>query len=204
MNKDVNIALIEERRQPIGRLGSNLGGAYFTTGAKETWPKFDEKKMAIERAGNNDLILNRSPRRYEIRDHVILSQAVETNAAGVVKVVFNPGTEDEAKASVIAGAGAFGMPTEDAVKDALRGENRIFVDGPALCKRANEYNQDEVDRLTVLIDALVAQRNAIKSTMTANTKKAEAYVRSIVDSTPKVVGKDGDSVAIVVEKADEE
>lgn len=204
MDKNVNLTLIEERRQPIGRLGANLGGAYFTTGAKETWPKFEEKKLSIERAGNNELILNRSPRRYEVRDHVILSQAVETSGSGMVKVVFNPGTEDEAKASVIAGVGSFGIPTEEAVKDALRGENRIFVDGPALCKRANEYNQDEVDRLTALIDSLTSQRNAIKSTMAMNTKKVDAYVRTIVDSTPKVIGKDGDSVAIVVEKADEE
>lgn len=205
MDKTTIKSAVEQRRQPIGTLGSNLGGAYFTVGAKETWPKFQESKIAIEQNGNNDLIINRSPRRFAISDHLILEQKVEVNDIdGTVSVVFNPNTKDEARAAVVAGGTGYGIATGDAVNKALRGEDCIFVDATGLCKKANELNKNELTRVEALIKALESQRDAIKSTIAANKEKADLYVRTIVDSTPKTIEGTGDSVTIVVEKADEE
>lgn len=198
-NKNVDMLIVEKNRQPIGRLGSHLGGAYFTIGARETYPKFDQKKVEIEQTNSLDFIMNRSPRRFEVRDHAILAQCIETDATGTTRVVFNPGTDEEAKASVVAGMNGYGQATEDAIADALHGQNRIFVDGVNLVKKANGYNQDEVDRLNGFIKELTSQRDAILSTMRANEKKVSDYTRSIVDSTPKPGTKEGDSVSIVVE-----
>lgn len=205
MDKVTIKTAVEQRRQPIGTLGSNLGGAFFTIGAKETWPKFAEQKIKTEQNGNNDFIVNRSPRRFAISDHLILEQKVEVNDIdGTVSVVFNPNTKDEARAAVVAGGAGYGIATGDAVNKALRGEDCIFVDAAGLCKKANELNTNELARVEALIKALESQRDAIKSTIVANKEKTDMYVRTIVDSTPKTIGEGGDSCTIVVEKADEE
>lgn len=205
MNKtNVDMQIVEKFRKPISMLGANLGCAYFTIGARETWPNFDQKKLENEQSNSLDFMLNRSPRRFEVRDHAIVAQAIETSADGTTKVVFNPGTDDEAKAALVSGMTGFGQATEDAIADALHGKERIFVDGIKLAKKANDYNQSELDRVNAFLKILTAQRDAIESTMRANEKKIADYNRTIVDSTPKPGAKEGDSVSIVVAPANSE
>lgn len=205
MNKtNVDMLIVEKNRKPISTLGSHLGCAYFTIGARETWPNFDQKKLENEQSNSLDFMLNRSPRRFEVRDHAILAQAIETGADGTTKVVFNPGTDEEAKAAIVAGMTGYGQATEEAIADALHGKDRIFVDGVKLAKKANDYNQSELDRVNAFLKILTAQRDAIESTMRANEKKIADYNRTLVESTPKPGVKDGDSVSIVVSPANEE
>ena len=146
---------------------------------------------------------NRSPRRFIVRDHDVLSQAIETSADGTTKVVFNPGSANEAKASLVAGNIGFGVATEEAIKDALTGQNRIFANGSAIAKKINEYNQSELERVNVLIKQLQSQRDAILSTIKANTDKVNKYEQEIIASTPKVlIEKENESPAIIIEPAE--
>lgn len=202
MNTNVDMHTVAKNRKQISTLGGILGGKFFTLSAQETYPKFDEKKLENERNATLDFMPNRSPRRFIIRDHDVISQAVVTDASGTTKVVFNPGTEDEAKASIISGNGSFGAATEDAIKDALTGSKVIFANGSSLSEKANEYNQAEVDRLTVFIKQLQSQRDAIISTMKANTEKSSTYEQEILASTPKPSISGGmNSPSIVIQPA---
>lgn len=203
MNKNVDMTIVEKNRKQISTLGGILGGKYFTIAAQETYPNFDKVKLENESNNSLDFMPNRTPRRFIVRDHDVLSQAIETGADGTTKVVFNPGSADEAKASLISGNVGFGVATEDAVKDALTGQNRIFANGAAIAKKMNEYNQSELDRLNVFIKQLQSQRDAIMSTIKANTDKVNKYEQEIIASTPKVlVEKDNESPAIIIEPAE--
>lgn len=201
-NNNVDMHTVAKSRKQISTLGSILGGKFFTLSAQETYPKFDEKKLENERNASLDFMPNRSPRRFIVRDHDVIAQTIVTDASGTTKVVFNPGTDDEAKASIIAGNGQFGAATEDAIKDALTGQKVIFANGNSLADKANEYNQAEVDRLSVFIKQLQSQRDAIISTMKANTDKTNTYEQEIIASTPKIGVTGGtNSPAIIIQPA---
>lgn len=199
---NVNMEEVAKNRKQIGLLGGILGGKYFTIGAQESYPKFEETKRSIEQNGSLEFIPNRTPRRFIVRDHDVISQTIETDASGTTKVIFNPGTEDEAKAAIIAGNSMFGATTEDAIKDALTGQNVIFANGTSLAERANEYNQAEVNRLNVFINNLQRMRDSIISTMNANKAKVAQYEQEIISSTPKPSVSGPGSPAIIIESAD--
>ena len=203
---EVNMNIVTENIGKISALGSHLGGKYFKTAAKETWTDFDNQKRAIELdASGLGFILNRSPRKFEVRDFDVIAQAIRTTPDNTTVVVFNPGTDSEAEATIIAGETGFGQATDEALTEALRGENRIFANGPKLLAKINSYNQHELDRLKGLIKVLQAQADSIISTMKANEKKVNDYEANVAKSMAalKPVGSDngGGSVQIVVEKA---
>lgn len=201
-NTNVDMNIVAKNRTKIGQLGGILGGKYFTLGAQETYPEFDKKKRENEQNNSLEFMPNRTPRRFIVRDHDVLSQAVVTGADGTTKVVFNPGTDEEAKASIISGTANFGAATEDAIKNALTGQKVIFANGSTLVDKANEYNQSEVDRLNAFISQLQKQRDAIISTMQANKSKINTYEQEIIASTPKPSVTGGtSSPAIVIEPA---
>ena len=198
----VNMNVVAENRTQISRLGGILGGKYFTIGAQETYPDFDKKKLENERSASLEFMPNRTPRRFIVRGHDVISQAIVTSADGTTKVVFNPGSAEEAESAIISGNGTFGATTEDAIKSALGGQKVIFANGTQLVDKANQYNQAEVDRLTAFINALTKQRDAIISTMDTNKKKAATYEKEILDSTPKPNIDNGGTTSIVIQKAD--
>ena len=101
---EVNTNAWTEHLGQISVLGSHLGGKYFKAAAKETWTDFDNQKRAAElNPENGGFILNRSPRKFEVRDFDVISQTIKTNPIdGTTCVVFNPGMESEAEATVVA------------------------------------------------------------------------------------------------------
>lgn len=198
---EVNMAIVNEHLGQIAQLGSHLGGKYFKAVAKETYTDFEQAKLAVENGNNLELILNRSPRKFEVRDFDVIAQEVRQDATGTVKVVFNPGSDTEAEAAIVAGTVGFGQTTEEAIKEALAGQSRIFANGGSLVKKLNSYNQAEVDRLTALIKILNSQKDSIISTMKANEKKVQEYEQNLIKSAVKSPVDNGSPVSIVVEKA---
>lgn len=206
MNTDVNMNIVAENLGQISALGAHLGGKYFKAAAKETWTDFDNQKRAIElNPESAALILNRSPRKFELRDFDVTAQMIKTNPIdGTTVVVFNPGTDTEAEAAIVAGEIGFGMATDEALKEALSGQNRIFANGPKILAKVNNLNQHELDSLTAIIKVLQAQKDSIISTMKANEKKVNDFETALQKSKAalKVNPADsGSSVSIVVEKA---
>ena len=189
----------------ISVLGSHLGGKYFKAAAKETWTDFDNQKRTAElNPENGGFILNRSPRKFEVRDFDVIAQTIKTNPIdNTTCVVFNPGLDSEAEATMVAGEMGFGQTTDEALLEALKGEKRIFANGPKLLTKVNDLNQHELDRLTALIKALNAQKDSIISTMKANEKKVNDYEEALSKSKAalKTTSTDSGTVSIQVEKA---
>ena len=204
---EVNMAVVNENLGQISALGSHLGGKYFKTVAKETWTGFDEAKRQIElNPESSALILNRSPRKFEIRDFDVISQLIKTNPVdGTTCVVFNPGTDTEAEAAIIAGEVGFGQATDEALAEALKGQPRIFANGPKLLTKVNNLNQHELDVLNALKKSIQSQIDSIVSTMKANEKKIMDFEANLQKSKARLntpgSADSGGSVSIVVEKA---
>ena len=153
---------------------------------------------------NGGFILNRSPRKFEVRDFDVIAQTIKTNPIdNTTCVVFNPGLDSEAEATIVAGEMGFGQTTDEALLEALKGEKRIFANGPKLLAKVNDLNQHELDRLTALIKALNAQKDSIISTMKANEKKVNDYEEALSKSKAalKTTSTDSGTVSIQVEKA---
>lgn len=202
---EVNMNVVAENLGQISALGSHLGGKYFKAAAKETWTDFDNQKRTAElNPENGGFILNRSPRKFEVRDFDVIAQTIKTNPIdGTTCVVFNPGLDSEAEATIVAGEIGFGQTTDEALLEALKGEKRIFANGPKLLNKVNDLNQHELDRLTALIKALNAQKDSIISTMKANEKKVNDYEEALAKSKAvlKTATTDSGTVSIQVEKA---
>lgn len=202
---EVNMNAVAENLGQISALGSHLGGKYFKAAAKETWTDFDNQKRTAElNPENGGFILNRSPRKFEVRDFDVIAQTIKTNPIdGTTCVVFNPGLDSEAEATIVAGEIGFGQTTDEALLEALKGEKRIFANGPKLLAKVNDLNQHELDRLTALIKALNAQKDSIISTMKANEKKVNDYEEALSKSKAalKTTSTDSGTVSIQVEKA---
>lgn len=212
MNKQVNIKIdgltvdqdaVAKNRKRILNLGL-LGGKYFTIGASEVYPKFDDVKRENEMNASLDFMPNRTPRRFQVRDYDVYAQALSTSPDGTTKVVFNPGSAEEAKATVIDGNANFGTTSDEAIAQALSGKKTIFVNGVKLVEKANEYNQAEVDRLNVFIKQLQQMRDSLISTIRDNEKRANAYEKEILDSTPKQQMNGMGSPTIVIAPAEED
>lgn len=202
---EVNMNAVAEHLGQISVLGSHLGGKYFKAAAKETWTDFDNQKRTAElNPENGGFILNRSPRKFEVRDFDVIAQTIKTNPIdNTTCVVFNPGLDSEAEATIVAGEMGFGQTTDEALLEALKGEKRIFANGPKLLAKVNDLNQHELDRLTALIKALNAQKDSIISTMKANEKKVNDYEEALSKSKAalKTTSTDNGTVSIQVEKA---
>lgn len=164
-----------------------VGAAYYTVNAKEADKDYDKKKSAMLANPNNpDFILNRSPRWIELRTNNVIEQKFITDIDGTKQVVFNPGTDSEAKATVIAGESGFFQTTDEAVKDALHGQARIFADGASICARINSINRAEQDRLKAVVKSLNSMIDAIESIINANTAKVTEIAEQMAKYKPAV------------------
>ena len=186
----------------ISQLGSLLGAKYFTLEGKDTWTDFEKAQREIQLNPKNPmLIVNKSPRKYEIRDFDVVEQKLKTNPlTNVTSVVFNPGTPTEAEASIVAG-NAFAPVTDEVIFESIQpgASKHIFANGRALLTKVNIANQQQVDIITALIKALQAQKDSIISTMKANEKKVSDYEEAFLKSKKELNAADnGGSVEIVI------
>ena len=209
MNVNVNIDAVNAQCGIIRQIGMTpgLAGKFFTVSTKHAFKDFEKIKESIEsnpQAPN--LFINRAIPTFDIKSHVVLSQAVETDATGNVKVVFNPGTDEEAKATVVAGGIGFGEPTSAAIKKAIgpNGQDVIFADGKKLLKETN----DLIDGQIAWIDALTAQlakaKQSLETSKRENASKINEYYAALKATTPSDVSVNGtgDTVEVHIESAE--
>lgn len=163
------------------------GAQYFTVEGKDVDLKFnDMKNQLMQNPQSPDLITNRGPRAIVVLGHSVLSQAFDQDIDGNNVVIFNKGLSDESRAAIVAGGVNFGQTTDDAMKDALRGELRIFADGIKTVTKANALNQAELDRWVALKNQIDRYCDSIRSTIASNKKKALDYQDAINKFKPEV------------------
>ena len=200
-NVSVDMGTVTQHMGQISHLGSLLGAKYFTLEGKDTWTDFEKKLREIQlNPKSPELILNRSPRKFEIRDFDVIKQEIRTNPlTNVTSVVFNPGMKTEAEASIVAG-NAFTPVSDEVIAAALTpgAAKRIFANGRSLLQKVNTANQQQVDLITVLIKDLQAQKDSIISTMKANEKKVNEYEENLLNSRKELESTDSGSVEIIV------
>lgn len=177
---------IENNLNPIRGLVMNIsrslptGAQYFTVEANDVDKTFEERKNTVmTNPKSPELIMNRGPRVITMKGHSVISQDFETDTDGGNVVVFNKGLGDETKAAIVAGSSNFGQTTDDAMKDAIRGELRIFADGIKTATKANQLNQKELDRWMAEKVRIERYCDSIRSAIASNSKKAEDYKASI-------------------------
>ena len=181
------------------------GAQYFTVNANDVDKKFAERKSQIDANPTSpDIITNRSPRVIVMRGHSVVSQDFAQDIDGNSVVIFNKGMEDETKASIIVSGNqtTFGQTTDDAMKDALRGETRIFADGIKTATKANQLNQNELARWEALKKLCESYCDTIRSAIASNKKKAEDYKEAILKYKPDLdlTGAGEPSVTVTIEE----
>jgi hypothetical protein len=181
------------------------GAQYFTVAANDVDKKFAERKQQIDaNPASPEIITNRGPRVIVMRGHSVVSQDFAQDVDGNSVVIFNKGQEDETKAPIIVSGSqsTFGQTTDDAMKDALRGETRIFADGIKTATKANMLNQNELARWEAMKKMCESYCDTLRSAIASNKKKAEDYKEAILKYKPDLDlsgANEGSSVTVVVE-----
>ena len=182
----INKTVIANNRTPLSIVGANLGRQYHKPEARATWPDFEKTELAVKQGNNVEIILNRAPRRYRMVGYDIINVTVNQDAVGATNVYLNKGVDGEVCIPVGAGMEQIGKVSDDAIGDALRGnENVIFADANKLSTKLNILNAAEKRRLVELrsnIDKFIQQ---IDSAISENDQKARTYVRELTESIPK-------------------
>ena len=181
------------------------GAQYFTVEANNVDKKFEERKSTIDSNPTcPEIITNRCPRVIVMRGHSVVSQDFAQDLDGNSVVIFNKGMNDETKAPIIVSGSqaAFGQTSDDAMKDALRGEMRIFADGMKTAIKANSMNQNELTRLEALKKWIDSCCDTLRSAIASNKKKAEDYKEAILKYKPDLdlTGTGETSVTVTIDE----
>jgi len=175
------------------------GSQYFTVDANDVDKKYKERKEQISSNPTSpELITNRCPRVIVMKSHNVVSQDFAKDLDGNNVVLFNKGLGDETRATVVAGASVPFQTTDDAMRDALRGEPRIFADAIKTCIKANNLNQNELDRLTALKNWCDSCMDSVRSAISSNKKKAEEY-KAALDKMQENVNLEENPIQVVIE-----
>lgn len=190
--KEISIENMNQVRGSVIALSKMIPvGAQFYTlnldnpkNSLEDW----EKRKAI--IGTNpkspELFINRPPQVVKLRTENVLSQEFAVDQFGNNCVVFNRGMKSEATAAVVANDADFGQTTDEAVKDAIHGQTRIFADGMKTLTAANAANNAEYTRWKQIRDMAQSYMDSIQGTIQENVTKVEQYNKTVKETAPKV------------------
>lgn len=178
------------------------GAKFYKVEATDIDQSFEERKNRLLSDPNNpEFIFNRSPRVVVLKDFSVKSQDFEVDMNGNKVVVFNKGTNEQAQATIVAGGVNFGQTTDEAMKDALRGQDRIFADGIKTATKVNLLNAAELARVEAMVKYWTGKADSIRSAIAANTKKVQAYQEALAKFKNEVdlSAGDGDGFSVAVE-----
>lgn len=178
------------------------GAKFYKVEATDIDQSFEERKNRLLADPNNpEFIFNRSPRVVVLKDFSVKSQDFEVDMNGNKVVVFNKGTNEQAQATIVAGGVNFGQTTDEAMKDALRGQDRIFADGIKTATKVNLLNAAELARVEAMVKYWSGKADSIRSAIAANTKKVQTYQEALAKFKKEVdlSAGDGDGFAVAVE-----
>ena len=177
------------------------GSQYFTVAAKDVDKTYEERKERISANPTSpDIITNRGPRVIVMSGHSVVNQVFDQDIDGNNVVIFNKGLGDETRAAIVSGASPFGQTTDDAMKDAIRGEMRIFADGIKTATKANILNQNELERWMAEAKRIESFCDSIRSAIAANKKKAEDYKAALAKFKADVdLTDNAGSIAVTIE-----
>lgn len=173
-----------ENRPTLRTIGGTLGTKFFKAEARACILNFEERKLEVERNNNNELCLNRTPRRFLVKGHDIKGINMITDALGSPKVVLNMNTDEEVSIPMSMDGNAFKNVTEDALGKALRGDkNIIFSDALKLAEQVNLLNYDEKERLVKHAEEIRKSIQQLDSAIAENNKKVDTYLKELMKNS---------------------
>lgn len=192
---EMDIALESVRPQVIN-ISRMLptGAKFYKIEASDIDQGFEERKNQLMSDPNTpEFIVNRSPRVIILKDFSVKSQDFEVDIDGNKVVVFNKGTNEQAQATIVTGGASFGQTTDEAMKDALRGQDRIFADGIKTATKVNTLNTAELTRVEAQIKYWTSKADAIRSAIASNSKKVKDYQDTLAKFKKDIDLSAGDS-----------
>lgn len=203
--KEINVDSMNQVRGSVIALSKMIpvGAQFYTVNVDNPKDSVDEWQQRKNIVGANpkspELFINRPPQVVKLRTENVLSQEFAIDQFGNNCVVFNRGMKSEATAAIVAGESEFGQATDEAVNEAIHGQNRIFADGLKTLTMANAANSAELTRWKQIRDMAQKYIDSIQSTIQDNVMKVESYNKTVKDTTPKVSIATGDGpVAVTV------
>lgn len=196
--KEINVDSMNQVRGSVIALSKMIpvGAQFYTLNLDNPKNSVEDWKKRKDVVSNNpkspELFINRPPQVVKLRTENVLSQEFAVDQFGNNCVVFNRGMKSEATAAVIGGDTDFGQATDEAVKDVIHGQTRIFADGMKTLTKANAANNAELTRWTQIRDMAQSYIDSIKSTIMENVAKVEAYNKTVEETSPKVDISAGD------------
>lgn len=182
MSEKVNLKNVAATCRPnLKVLGGTLGTQFFQPEIRAAILDFEKRKLEVERNGNKDIILNRTPRRFRVVGHEILGVNLVHSPLGEAKVVLNKDTDEEVSIAIATDGNTFSNVTEDALGKALHGDKSIiFADAKKLVEQINILNYDEKERLIKLREEINKSISQIDSSINENNKKIDEYYKQLL------------------------
>lgn len=188
---DINVKdVIVNNRTPLSTFaGLVYAQDLFKPQARVYDPDYQQKIDAVRNAGDKDLVLNRSPRRFSIYGVTISKIEMGKNINDEVVLILNKGLDDEIEIPYTCEKD-FGKTDEDIIKDAIKNpdKNHVFNDPKKLAKAINALNIGEMQRIDNLIKVLNTAKKQCESAISDVNDKVNTYFAQKSKSAQKAGG----------------
>lgn len=190
MDININASVVAEHGQLISQIGSNLGKPFYRIEQRDAWqggPEgFERDKAKVLSGESTELITNRSPKRFLMKDFLIENHHIYKDPiSGQLGIAINlkPDGEYDLFLPLDNSSIKAGIFTAEDVAKALRGEKtQFFLNGRKLCEYINQAATREVENIRTLREKLNKMEQAILNDIANNKKKAEADEKAWIDS----------------------
>ena len=179
-------SVVAQHRSALSNIGSTLGTKFFQAETRDCIPDFAEKVATIKSGGNIELCLNRSPRRYSMRDRDIVNLGLYSEIGGGLSLQINRDDGGIAEISIPVSENMkdFSTTSKEAVEAALNGDKtKVFSDPKKLASLLNAGNVTEKNRLEVLRTQIDKMIQGIVTTIKQNEKKVDEYYMQYKDAS---------------------
>lgn len=186
---DINVKdVIMNNRTPLGNFaGSVFAQDLFKPQTRVYDPDYQQKIDEARNAGNKDLVLNRSPRRFSIYGVTISKIELGKNINDEVVLIINKGLDDEIEVPYTCDKD-FGKTDDEIIKDAIKNpdKNHVFNDPKKLAASINKLNIGEMQRIDNLMKTLQTAKKQCESAISDVNDKVNTYFAQKNKSAQKV------------------
>lgn len=186
---DINVKdVIMNNRTPLGNFaGSVFAQDLFKPQTRVYDPDYQQKIDEARNAGNKDLVLNRSPRRFSIYGVTISKIELGKNINDEVVLIINKGLDDEIEVPYTCDKD-FGKTDDEIIKDAIKNpdKNHVFNDPKKLAASINKLNLGEMQRIDNLMKTLQTAKKQCESAISDVNDKVNTYFAQKTKSAQKI------------------
>ena len=193
---DVNItpAGVSQNVQLISKIGSNLGTQFCKVDVRMGWQGgqegFERDKAAIESGEKKGFILNRSPRRFLMKNFLVAGTVlIKDPISDELGIAINPHEDGSCDLFLPINENTLkkmGKTTREAIAEAIKGEkDHFFLDAKVLASVLNDANTSEINFLEDIVTRCQKMINTLKGDKADNENKAKLIAEAWINSAIK-------------------